>query len=297
MRPPSFCRRGFTLLELIISIGIIAVLTGMTIPAVQQVRRAAWKAEKVNWLDQRRHGETLPKRHLPISILFIGNSLTQNGDSDLPEMLRSLAATTGRAPTLEIDAVAEGGQTLLGHYSGGVALQKLRSRDWDFVVLQEQSARPYFPDLQQGFYEGCRTWAKEIRAQGAIPIFYMTWPRDTTAANQPLLTKPFVYVTADQGGECVPAGMAFQRCWTGSPQYQLCFPGDYHPTTTGMYIVACSFYAWIYDIDPRGLPGQVSVHGKQVVDLPPAQANELQTYAALAIQDVKKLVKQKSWKE
>ena len=284
-------RSGFTLLELLVAIAIMAVLAGLLAGAVQRVRQAAWRAEKVNWLNQRKMGQTPPTRKLPISILFIGNSLTQTGDADLPQMLTSLVQQTGKKPAIEFDMHIVGGRTLVEHWNDGVALQKINSRDWDFVVLQEQSATPYYPGLQPNFYNGCRLFAKAIREQGAIPIFYLTWPREVDPNLQQLLTRPFVHIAKEQQGEVCPAGLAFERCWIGSPGIQLTVPGDYHPTTMGMYLVACVFYAWIYDADPRGLPAQATANGRVVVSLTPTDAQTLQNYAWLAIQDVKKLMR------
>ncbi|MCE9530795.1 MAG: prepilin-type N-terminal cleavage/methylation domain-containing protein [Planctomycetes bacterium] len=287
-------RRGFTLLELLVVIAILAVLLGIVISGIQVARKSALRAEKVNWLEQRRLGNAPPNRKLPISILFIGNSLTQNGDADLPQMLDSLVKSSGKKPGIEFEIVAVGGRTLLEHYNDGHALQRIRSRDWDFVVLQEQSARPYIPALQNEFYEGAQRFAKEIKARGAVPIFYMTWHRDNDPAKQPLLTKPFVYIASDQLAETCPAGLAMARCWQGSPSISLTYPSDYHPSTTGMYLIACTFFAWIYDVDPRGLPPLASVNGQVVVNLSAGQAVELQTYAKLACDDIKKLMRQKS---
>jgi prepilin-type N-terminal cleavage/methylation domain-containing protein len=290
-------RAGWTLIELLVVFAIIGVVVGIALPAVQKFRKAADEAQRLNWLDQRRHGVTGPDREQPIAVLFIGNSLTQNGDADLPQMLSSLAKDSKKSPGLIVDVVAEGGQTLLGHWQKGIALEKLRSRKWDFVVLQEQSATPYFPELQQNFYDGSRMWGKEIRAHGAIPLFYMTWPRDTNPLNQHLLTKPYVFVASEKGDEVCPAGMAMASCKLGSPSFSLYPAGDYHPTTTGMYLISCTFFGWIYDVDPRGLPPTATVNGRQVVNLSASQALELQTYAHQANQDVKKLMRQQSWKE
>ena len=128
-------RHGISLIELLVVVGIVAVLTGLITVAVQKVRQAAWRAEKANWLNERRLGATPPTRKLPISILFIGNSLTQNGDADLPQMLNALVQQAEKKPAIEFDMQVIGGRTLLQHWDGGPYSQKNQSRDGVFFVV------------------------------------------------------------------------------------------------------------------------------------------------------------------
>src|SRR5262245_15672010 len=76
-----------------------------------------------------------------ISILFIGNSYTSV--NDLPGVVEKLSAAGGHP--IHQESVAVNGATLESLYDQGTgaAIQRIAARHWDFVVLQEQSQRPF----------------------------------------------------------------------------------------------------------------------------------------------------------
>ncbi|HEY0262763.1 MAG TPA: hypothetical protein VGB95_07035, partial [Chitinophagales bacterium] len=118
------------------------------------------------------NGQSLTKR-----ALFLGNSYTYV--NDLPQMIADAAASTN--DILIFDSNAPGGYTLQEHSTNSTSLTKIAVGNWDYVVLQEQSQFPSFPDWQ--VEEDVFPYAKEldsiINAENpcAETVFYMTWGR------------------------------------------------------------------------------------------------------------------------
>ena len=261
--------RAFTLLELLVVFGVIAVMFALTLAGVQKVRLAELRTERGNWHRQRTLGETTPRR-LPIKILFVGNSFTSV--NDLPGALEALARAADAKPLLVVDSHTVGGATLKKHWDDGIAGPKIASADWDFVVLQEQSQTP-LPEFGRDalFYPYSRMFAEETRKAGAIPLFYMTWARPDTPGPQERWTDSYVTITKELWAECAPAGEAIERAKRTVPHIRLFTDGNGHPTPEATYLIACTFYATIYHKSPEGLPNTVG--------LSPAEALAMQKCA------------------
>lgn len=74
-----------------------------------------------------------------------------------------------------------GGATQEGLINNGRALNGIKTNNWDYVVLQEQSVRPaIYGKSEQAFHDAVDLLVKEIKDVGAEPLLYMTWGRRDT---------------------------------------------------------------------------------------------------------------------
>lgn len=210
----------------------------------------------------------------PKIVLMVGNSFTyyNNGVMNmLQPMLRE--ADPDNAKAYFFKQLTISGASLSEHRFGFEGMVK--SRKWDAVVLQGNSTEPMVPatdeELQalkriQGasapadhkaaaeeFKEYARRYAKIIRENGAVPVFYMTW----AYTGQPSMTKPLAEAYTSIANELdalvVPVGLAFERSLKQRPDLPLLIADNRHPTQAGTYLIACTFYASLTGKSPVGL--------------------------------------------
>lgn len=282
MRAPLRRRRAFTLIELLVVIAIFGILLTMGVTAVFKVKLSGErKVELAAWKLARKTGGS-SKRTIPFKILFIGNSYTSV--NDLPGLITALAEAGGQAK-IHTDSQLVGSATFEIHWNDGVALTKIKQGGWDFVVLQEQSMRPL---LQRGLmHDYGKRLADEIKGIEAIPLLYQTWARQATPQTQGALSAAYLSLAEKVEGEVAPVGDAWGKALQQVPGLILHEADGSHPNATGSYLAACVFYAVIYERSPEGLPGQLTVNGAQMTDVPAATAVILQRIAWQSAQETK----------
>lgn len=184
-----------------------------------------------------------------LKVLFIGNSLTYT--NNLPAMIAALAKAGGQ-PTLEYETEVPGGCTLEKHWKDGKALKKIQAQAWGFVVLQDNSTQPVKNPQSLATYG--KQFAEEIAKQKAQPAWYMTWAWVGQAETQAAITKAYRDLATANGGVLIPAGVAFEACRKAHPERTM-VTDTRHPDLAGTYLIACVFYAALYQANPVGLPG------------------------------------------
>lgn len=201
-----------------------------------------------------------------ISLLFIGNSYTFG--HDMPNLLADLADAGNPRYCLEITTVVEGGATLTSHWDTGVALQQVQGKQWNYVVLQEQSMGTI--EFPQHFQQASSRWIQAIRQTGATPVLFVTWAREHSPQQQATINAAYTQA-AGQQAILVKAGTAWQQVRQHDRSIKLYEPDQSHPTLSGAYLTACVFYTTLFNPPTQILPN--------LTDLPDAQAEYLQQVA------------------
>lgn len=207
-----------------------------------------------------------------LQVLFIGNSFTYA--HDLPKMLGDLAVA-GKQRPLKFEQETPGGCTLEKHWKDGLALKKIQSRRWDFVVLQDQSQMPLLqPKMMAEF---AKKLDEPIQKQGAKTILYLTWAMQDAPETQPTISKAYQDLAKELKAQVAPVGNAWELAIQADKKLVLHEADKKHPNVQGTYLAACVFYATIYGKSPEGLPGSAG-------GLTDAQARPLQAIAWKAVQ-------------
>ncbi|WP_080058398.1 SGNH/GDSL hydrolase family protein [Spirosoma aerolatum] len=206
-----------------------------------------------------------------VRVLFIGNSYTYG--NDLPELLAQLMA--GKGIKFGYASVTVGGATLQKQWEDGKAKAAIYSKPWDFVVLQEQSVRPF--TNRDAFFQYARLLDAEIKKTKAKTLFYVTWAAKATPDEQPKLTEAYQTIGKELGALVAPVGEAWKLALRDS--IALHGPDGRHPNLAGSYLAGCILYRTITSKQAMGLPRQIVHDGKPAAGLSEAEAERLQKIA------------------
>lgn len=195
------------------------------------------------------------------SVLFLGNSYTYSNDG-VPTVLKQVASSMGKEVVTESNS--PGGYTFQNHSTNATSLGFISSRQWDYVVLQEQSQMPSFPPSQvaSGVYPYAKILCDSIRNNSSCTktLFFMTWgkkngdasncafypPICTYLGMQWRLRQSYVEMAEDNDAWAVPVGMVFKSVIESNPEIELYSSDESHPSVWGTYLAACTFYVSIF---------------------------------------------------
>ena len=112
-------------------------------------------------------------------VLFVGNSYTYY--HSMPQLFAAISEHALPGDRIETKFLGGGGATLKQHWDVGLVADALKKSKWDYVVLQGQSMLGSEdltdPDSPKQFYKYAEMLDREIKANGAQTVFYLTWSR------------------------------------------------------------------------------------------------------------------------
>ena len=214
-------------------------------------------------------------------VLFIGNSITYF--NNMPQTFADIAKSHG--DTVDITVYAPGGTGFANHLVDPTVYNHFMAGDWDYVILQpgsnespgfsypisttmqrarilKDSIKKYSPCAKVLFYEiSYGVW-------GTTPANVYTY--DTTMFR----IRRNIQLLADSTKSFLaPAGECIKTIWDRNPSDLLWgSAGNIHPNNKGSYIIACSFYASIFQKPSFGttengtLSPQTAIRYQQLVD-------------------------------
>ena len=217
-------------------------------------------------------GQTMPKRTevgggTPTAILWVGNSFFYYNNS-LHNHVLSLARAADPTASLSATSVTISGSGIdwhdmasyfrpngIGRYSfvgdNEIVFNK-PGRQFDAVVIADCSQCPIHPQLQSVFHQFAKRQSEIVAANGARPIFFMTWAYKDKPEMTARLAEQYTLAGNANDALVIPAGLAFAKAIAKRPDLEFYQPDKRHPTLIGTYLAACTAYAAIYGKSPLG---------------------------------------------
>ena len=207
-----------------------------------------------------------------VNVLFVGNSYTEV--NNLPLMVQQVAESMG--DRLSWQSNTPGGCTFSQHCSNR-SMQLICSGGWDFVVLQEQSQLPSFPQgqVETEVFPYAERLVDSVYAHNPCcePMFYMTWGRkngdDRNATYFPvlgtyegmdsMLCERYTFMAQQYDASLCPVGRVWRYLRTHHADIELYQADESHPSVAGTYAAACAFYVMFFHRDPDSIAFDASL--------------------------------------
>lgn len=244
------------ILSLIVLISITACFTNQVLACAKLVPPTAAQAQVA---------QSKSQENRTLKVLFIGNSYLYYNSA--PEIFSAMAKEKFPNRKVITKLISDGGMTLARHYQEGRALSEIRSGNWDYVILQEQSElgsgvfvnnRKFFgkPDF---FFEYAKKFNREIKKAGAKTLFLHTWAHRSVPSNQKYLNYAYSKISKELAATMIPAGLTWQFL-NSTSDLKLFEKDGSHPSALGSYLVAASIFTTLFETSPIGLPSELNGH-------------------------------------
>lgn len=232
-----------------------------------------------------------------IRVLFLGNSYIAT--NNLPAMVQQIAGSIGHQ--VQYQAHTPGGYRFMQHAADPTTRSLIAQGNWDFVVLQEQSQLPSFPDpdVYYDVLPYMRQLDSMVKASNLCTrtVFYMTWGRKngdmgncgffpplcTYWGMDSLLSLRYTQMADSQNALLCPVGKVWRHLRLNQPGIELYQPDESHPSYAGTYAAAMSFSTTFLGVDPLQITYNGSLGASDAMAI--RQATKAVVYDSLSYWD------------
>lgn len=200
------------------------------------------------------------------ALLWVGNSFFYYNNSMHGHVGQLLTAAGGRdyrGVSATISGSGINWHDVAAHFKpGGVASYSFVGdnevrfntfdKPFDAVMMMDCSQCPIHPQLQAVFYEYAKKHSDTVRANGAEPIFFMSWAYQDKPEMTQQLAAEYLRAGKAHNALVVPAGLSFAESIRRRPDLNLYVADKRHPSLAGTYLAACTVMASVYKQNPVG---------------------------------------------
>ena len=221
------------------------------------------------------------------SLMFVGNSFFYYNNS-LHNHLRKIISGDKSVDTINTRSITINGSSLSWHpvdaYLDNKNLGSFRidskndnkyieSEDTsiDAVIFMDCSLCSIHPKTKDNFHKYVAKHSETIRARGAEPILFMTWPYKNKKDMVFELREEFIKAANANDILLVPAGEAFHNLNLTHPEIDLYTPDMRHPSAEGTYLAAAVVFGTLFKKKTEG--------NKNIMNLDPEDALKIQKIA------------------
>ena len=239
---------------------VLLLLTGLAVLTTASCSSGN-EAEKMDFHEQMEWKIPDPALGERPRILFVGNSHTFY--NNFSGMFVNIVEAKGKKSS--VFELSQGYYTLKKFCDledkGGALLDKTLTKQWDIVVLQENSQEALSETADEDMFPYARILDEKIRAMGGQTAFFMTWaPRNglkdgmkkkSREELQQIMVANYMEIATELDSLIIPAGISFMRCAELYPGIELWDNDRRHPSPEGSYLAACTAYALLYQESPE----------------------------------------------
>lgn len=166
------------------------------------------------------------------NILFIGNSLTYT--NDLPSLVKFRAEHNGI--NLGIKMIARGNYALIDHWDDGVIQKEIRTKQYDYVVIQQgPSSQAFGHQILVDYGRRITTLCDEYEA---VLAYYMVWPALTNYDTFEAVIKNHENAASRNRALLCPVGAVWKSHFDTTDDFDYYGSDGFHPSIKGSEVAA-----------------------------------------------------------